>query len=642
MDEAIRHQPPVRGTGDEAVSFLTRPRRFFPLSIRASLVIVMLIPLAMAVGLASSVVLSQRSTRQHAIADRYSSLTLDAILRTRIDLYDEYVPSAAIVAAREHDLSPAALDGLLGVDFQRELVTARRAINQNDAFGPKGRFASSYARLVTLRRAIDDGRASPAQVQSYFSGTSTTVDAQWRDEFDSLVDASHSSTTATTNARLLALGASFGAFTSGLGEENLEGGGSLETILTSLATPAEVKSLIEAEQQFKASIAGFPQTLGPKGTLAWKKLIDNPLSTQLSGQVQLAITDGLARTTPPYATEPSAIGGIAKAEVQWATSLTNLVLASSADLRVATVDQTNAATRTLYLTTLLMVLLILTAIGAVIILGREVRRPLTRIVAAAQSIREGELELPPLDESGPKELALAAGAFNEMSSTLRAVQAQAVALSFGRLDDPALQRALPGPTGAALQTALNKLQSSIRANELQRVALFERATRDSLTGLLNRGAALEALELDLAGWRRSLEELVVTVLFIDLDELKKINDSLGHDGGDAAICAVADALRATTRASDVVARYGGDEFLVGWLGPDDSTATAMLAQRISDEVAQSSVKGNGRSITLGCSIGVAVSKPGDRTVQELIERADHALYASKAFGRGQVRWFESV
>jgi diguanylate cyclase (GGDEF)-like protein len=278
----------------------------------------------------------------------------------------------------------------------------------------------------------------------------------------------------------------------------------------------------------------------------------------------------------------------------------------------------------------------------VIILGREVRRPLTQIVAAAESIREGELELPPLDESGPKELALAAGAFNEMASTLRAVQAQAVALSFGRLDDPALQRALPGPTGAALQTALNKLQSSIRANELQRVALFERATRDSLTGLLNRGAALEALELDLAGWRRSLEDLVVTVLFIDLDELKKINDSLGHDGGDAAIRAVADALTATTRASDVVARYGGDEFLVGWLGPDDSAATAMLAQRISDEVAHSHVEGNGRSIVLGCSIGVAVSKSGDRTVQELIERADHALYASKALGRGQVHWFESV
>jgi diguanylate cyclase (GGDEF)-like protein len=642
MDEAMRNEPPIRGGGDEAVSFLTRPRRLFPLSIRASLVIVMLIPLAMAVGLASSVVLSQHSTRQHAIADGRSSLALDAILRTRIDLYNEYVPSAAIVAAREHNLSPSALDALLGVDFQRELVKARRAIDHDDAFGPKGRLATSYARLVTLRRAVDDGRASPDQVQTFFSGTSTRVDGQWRDEFDHLVDASHSSTTATTNARLLALGASFGAFTSGLGEENLRGGGSLETILTSLATPAEVKSLIRSNQQFEASIVGFPRTLGPKGALAWKALLDNPRSTELSGQVQLAISDGLSRTTPPFATKPAAIGGIAKAEVQWADSLTNLVLASSADLRVATAEQTNSATRTLYLTSVLLVLLVLAAIGAVIILGREVRRPLSRIVAAAESIREGELELPPLDESGPRELALAAGAFNEMASTLRAVQAQAVALSFGRLDDPALQRSLPGPTGAALQTALNKLQSSIRANELQRVALFERATRDSLTGLLNRGAALEALELDLAGWRRSLEDLVLTVLFIDLDELKKINDSLGHDGGDAAICAVADALTATTRASDVVARYGGDEFLVGWLGPDDPAATAMLAQRISDQVAQSSVHGNGRNITLGCSIGVAVSKGGDRTVQELIERADHALYASKAFGRGQVRWFESV
>jgi diguanylate cyclase (GGDEF)-like protein len=624
------------------MSILTAPRRVFPLSIRAALVAVIIIPLAMAVGLASSVVLSQRFTRNHAILDGRSTLVLDSLLHARIDIYAEYVPSAAIVAARQHDLSPAALDQLLGVDFQKNLVQARRAIDTNPVFRPTGEFGDIRAQLGSLRRGIDDGQVSLRAVAAFYDKAGTTIDAHWRGEFEVLEDSSHSSTSPATRTRLQALGASFTAFSAGLGEESLRGGGSLETILTTLATPDQVKSIIESHQEFKAASADFPQKLGPKGSAAWTALINDPLTTQLEGNVQLAITDGLARITPPFATEPSAIGGIAKAEVQWASSLTNLVLASSADLRTATVSQTNAATRTLYATTLLMALLILTAIGAVVILGRAVRRPLTRIVTAAQSIREGDLDLPALDESGPKELALAAGAFNEMASTLQGVQAQAIALSSGRLDDPALERSLPGPTGAALQAALSKLQSSIRANELQREALFERATRDSLTGLLNRGAALEALELDMATIRRSFENLVLTVLFIDLDELKKINDSLGHDGGDTAIRAVADALRKTTRASDVVARYGGDEFLVGWVGRDEPGSTAELAKRISEEVAQSVVRGNGRMMTLGCSIGVAVSLPTDRMVQTLIERADHALYASKAFGRGQVRWFEAV
>jgi diguanylate cyclase (GGDEF)-like protein len=133
--------------------------------------------------------------------------------------------------------------------------------------------------------------------------------------------------------------------------------------------------------------------------------------------------------------------------------------------------------------------------------------------------------------------------------------------------------------------------------------------------------------------------LVLTVLFLDLDELKKINDSLGHDGGDEAIKAVAVALRAATRASDVIARFGGDEFIVGWLGTPDSEAPALLATRISELIANSVVEGDGSSLKLGCSIGVAVSEPHDSTVESLIERADHALYVAKANGRGQVRWF---
>ncbi len=156
---------------------------------------------------------------------------------------------------------------------------------------------------------------------------------------------------------------------------------------------------------------------------------------------------------------------------------------------------------------------------------------------------------------------------------------------------------------------------------------------------MNRGAALESLERDLATVRRSQGELELTVLFIDLDELKRINDSFGHEGGDVAIRAVADALRAATRASDVIARFGGDEFVVGWLGARGSSDPSLLANRISESVANSSLTVDGQTFGIGCSIGVAASDQFDIGVEMLIERADDALYAAKADGRGRVRQY---
>ncbi len=432
------------------------------------------------------------------------------------------------------------------------------------------------------------------------------------------------------------------AFTSGLGEESLQSAGSLETVLVEGGTPAAIQSLIISQHKFGAATQNFPHLLGPESAAAWSALIDNPLSSEFENYVQLGITTGLSHDGPPFATNAPAVAKIGKSEVEWANSLTHLVLASSADLRAATDSQANSASSTLEVSLLLIALIVLLSIGGVLTLSRAVRRPIANLGEAFESVRQGELELPHLDETGPRELALAASAFNEMTSTLRGVQAQAIALSSGNLDDPALQIPLPGRMGEALQSALSNLHISIQASEIQREELFERATRDALTGLLNRGAALESLNIDLAGARRSQGDLVVTVLFIDLDELKNINDSLGHEGGDDAIRAVAEALRTTTRASDVVSRYGGDEFVVGWLGKPDPPATALLAKRISELVASSVVEAGDQRITIGCSIGVAISGPLDITVLTLIERADHALYEAKKYGRGQVRWFETV
>jgi diguanylate cyclase (GGDEF)-like protein len=619
-----------------------RPRRkLFPLSIRLSLLIMVLIPIAAAVGLGVRVVTNQASRRDQAVTVRQSSLVLDSLLRARIDIFSEYVPTAAIVAGRANNLTEAELNKLLGVNFTVNLKRASRAVDQQALFRRNGPFAPQYARLVALRRTVTNGTATQISVETFFNGFSSTIDAQWLKTLDTL-RTSQSVDSHETNRRMAALDGAFDAFTAGFHEESLQNGGSLETVLAVAPTPASTQSLIVAQEMFESASHNFPQALGPQGATAWTDLLRDRLSREFMSYAQLGVSIGLNHRAAPFATNPSGIAEIGKSEVAWSNHLTHLVLASSADLRVATDSQANAATRALSLSVLLLVFLVLAALIGVLSLARAVRRPIDNIVAAFESVREGEFDLPRLDESGPREIALAAGAFNEMTSTLQAVQAQAIALAEGELEAPALQHPLPGRIGEALQSALNKLHISIRANERQREELFERATRDSLTGLLNRGAALEALTLDLAAVRRSQGALVLTVLFIDLDELKKTNDSLGHEAGDEAIRAVAIALKTTTRASDVVSRYGGDEFVVGWLGPQDSDATALMAKRISDLVAASVVRSNGRSLSLGCSIGVAISGGLDTTVLTVIERADHALYEAKKYGRGQVRWFETV
>jgi diguanylate cyclase (GGDEF)-like protein len=606
------------------------------LSIRVSLVVLVLIPLAVALGLATNVVVNQSSIRHRSLTTRESSLILDSLVRARADLYAEYVPTMAIVSARAFHVTGSALDALLGIDFQSNLITARQIVDRQPIFNSQGALAKNYRELVSLRRGVDRGSADSGAVQTFFNRLGSVIDARWQQTFDRLSNASQSSASLATKDDFVALNKSFQAFTSGINEEDLPEGGSLETLLTAPATPQEVQDLIVSRQQFEASARDFPNGLGPQGKIAWSAMAANHLTKEFSGDVQLAIAVGLRNQPPPLATNAKGIGAIGKAEVEWEGALTRLVLASSADLRVATSNQAASASKTLSVVFLFMLLLMLAVATGVLTLGRAIRRPLARLVAAAESVRSGELDVPELDESGPKELSLAAGAFNEMAATLRAVQTQAMALASGDLDDPVLRDLLPGRTGGALQSALTELQTSVRVREAQREVLSERATRDFLTGLLNRGAALESLERDFARARRSDGQLDLAVLFIDVDGLKEINDSLGHDGGDRALQLVADAIRATTRGSDIAARFGGDEFVVGWLGTGGMSGPMLLAQRICDDVSKLEVKGEEGSVELGCSIGVSVLEACDSGLGMVIERADRALYIAKANGRGQV------
>lgn len=171
----------------------------------------------------------------------------------------------------------------------------------------------------------------------------------------------------------------------------------------------------------------------------------------------------------------------------------------------------------------------------------------------------------------------------------------------------------------------------------QRIALSDaerRAQTDPLTGVLNRRSLVERLEA--ACLRARARGLPIALLFIDLDHFKEINDSYGHQAGDACLRAIIDPIHAELRQSDVIGRYGGEEFVV-ILSSADISAAEPIAERIRNRVADVRVEGFGEPIRLTCSIGVATSDTLGVWGENLIARADAAVYDAKRSGRNRVQ-----
>ncbi len=159
------------------------------------------------------------------------------------------------------------------------------------------------------------------------------------------------------------------------------------------------------------------------------------------------------------------------------------------------------------------------------------------------------------------------------------------------------------------------------------------ATEDSLTGLPNRRALDERLEHDLAVAQRNRQ--VLAAYFIDLDDLKSVNDTYGHQGGDELIKRFAERLWSSVRAADLVARISGDEFVVAGFvrGPDDAAALAHKLLAATDE--PFTIAGD-HAVKISASIGVSLFPNDTLDAADLLRQADVAMYAAKLSGKN--RW----
>ena len=204
------------------------------------------------------------------------------------------------------------------------------------------------------------------------------------------------------------------------------------------------------------------------------------------------------------------------------------------------------------------------------------------------------------------------------------------------------------PSEQQLQLRVGELEARLRSVELdlereraQRQAaekLTEKlrvdAVTDGLTGLPNRRALLETLERDVAQAAR--HGVPISVLVIDADHFKRINDTYGHPVGDAVLRSVAEAIASSLRAGDFVARFGGEEFVVV-LPFTEARGGHVVAERVRHAVALATIDDETvPSVTVSVG-GTTLREDESRSVSELLGRADAALYRAKDAGRDCVR-----
>lgn len=182
----------------------------------------------------------------------------------------------------------------------------------------------------------------------------------------------------------------------------------------------------------------------------------------------------------------------------------------------------------------------------------------------------------------------------------------------------------------------NMLEVRLLYKQLERhnCALESLALHDTLTGLPNRRLLMDRLSLAIAHANR--HSGTMAVLYLDLDGFKQVNDTFGHDVGDALLCMVADRLVGTVRKMDTVARIGGDEFVIVLAELSESDDVAKLVSKVIAAVSLP-YRIQGNSVGISASVGVSIYPTHGQDVETLMKCADLALYEAKHSGKNDYR-----
>jgi diguanylate cyclase (GGDEF)-like protein len=385
--------------------------------------------------------------------------------------------------------------------------------------------------------------------------------------------------------------------------------------------------------QFAASITE------PGGPVAafWRGPMQIPASIrQLLDEAQSG-----ALSSPDRAPgQPTSIGTTLLQSIDWTIEADRLPMIAAEELNRAADQVADDARSSERVTAALILLAICLSVAVGVLFGRSIVAPVRRLTDRAKRVGGGDLVVEPLPLGGPPDVAAASAAFNDVVATLRLLGQKSQALADNDLGHPSLSESLPGGLGASLQRSTEVLSTSIREREQLRSQLLHDATHDSLTGLANRGALLDALR-DVR--ERDGSRHGAAVVFIDLDGFKVINDRLGHGTGDVVLQVTAARIAELAPPGSTVARLGGDEFVVLLTANRDQEAAIALANDMVDVVA-APIAVHAQTLTVRACAGVAIADDTDSTLAgpgDLLQRADLAVYDAKQAGPGTVACYDA-
>lgn len=265
---------------------------------------------------------------------------------------------------------------------------------------------------------------------------------------------------------------------------------------------------------------------------------------------------------------------------------------------------------------------------------RSFAGPLRRLRDQAGRIGRGDLAVEPLPVDGPSDIRRVTAAVNDMASTLVSVDGHLTTLATGTPADSELSNAIPGPVGASIRDSVGRLTALTTDLQLSEERLQDEARHDGLTTLFNRFGAIEHVESLVED-----ETAPFAIFIVDLDGFKNVNDTNGQAVGDRILLEVARRLSELVGDAGIVARIGGDEFLVVTPTAADEQRAIELGRRIIETIERPHGVGDLR-FSLSASVGARIVEP-EAAALEVVEQADAAVYHAKRRGRGRVEMYDA-
>jgi len=611
------------------------------------LLIAVLLPVSILAIAAAALITQRYHTAQQASSVANNIPTLNGLVKLRSLLDQERIPVEASLRTSELGLNLPDIASIYGFSDESE-GKARAAVNAQ--LRVLGRDAPSgfAAQIQALRREIDAGQIAATPADHAYGRLSDLVSATFAAQLSRLeARTADISQAATLNRTLTTLSNANDA----LGAAGSETGELSDLYLAPADQRAGELSALGAQAAlYNAAAASLNSATGVVHAALVRLDRDQPWT-----KFEAAIAAAAAGAPPPAAggvsvsasALPPGFGNLARIiplaglfseGIAGLNQIYHLVAVAEQEARNSAADlraSSAADFRTLLMETLLAVGL---TIILALLLARSISRPLRRLEGHARAVSSGDLELPALPARGPKETVVVSETFNDLVSNLRLLEAKTRALAECSFEDPILAEPLPGRLGQALHESVVVLSGSIVERDTLQHRLVHQATHDALTGLHNRAAAVEFLDQALARASRSSE--AVAVLFVDLDDFKRANDTHGHAVGDAILKEIARRMADAARRGDFLARLGGDEFVVIAEGVGDGSEATAIATRLV-EAASEPVDIDDVRVSVGACVGVAFALDGAADdPSQLLARADLAVYRAKQAGSSRVEIYD--